>query len=196
MTGKIPFTDAAWSDAIDKYTALLEACVDDTQAKDTTNYGWSNCADDLYQGKGAFFFHGDWAKGYLVSRGSTPGTDFGGVGSPGARDLFWFGVDVLILPKQSQHPAGAGLFFNAATSIDGQVAFNKLKGSTPFRTDVPATSLDPVGAQTQEDFKAASAVRMLVNAPSAWDTALGEYAVSRDKVALLKAYTDNPVATQ
>jgi glucose/mannose transport system substrate-binding protein len=193
MTGKTAFTDTAWSDAIDKYTAVLDACVDDATAKDTTNYGWTQAADDLYQGKGAFFYHGDWAKGYLVSRGFSPGTDFGGVGSPGAKDLFWFGVDVLILPKQAVNPAGAALFFDTATSIDGQVAFNKAKGSTPFRTDVPSTSLDAIGALTQADFKATGEVRMLVNTKDAWDTALGNYAATRDKAALLKAYTDNPV---
>lgn len=193
MTGKTPFTDPAWSTAIDKYTALLDACVDDTTAKDSANYGWTNAADDLFQGKGAFFYHGDWAKGYLVSRGFTPETDFGGVGSPGGKQLFWFGVDVLILPKQAANTIGAGLFFDVATSVTGQVAFNKPKGSTPFRTDVPATSLDPVGAQTQADFKAADAVRMLVYAPGAWDTALGEYAANRDKAALLQAYASNPV---
>jgi glucose/mannose transport system substrate-binding protein len=195
MTGKTPFTDPGWSEAIDKYTELLNACVDDTTAKDSDNYGWTQAADDLFQGNGAFFYHGDWAKGYLVSRGFTPGTDFGGVGSPGGKQLFWFGVDVLILPKQSINPAGAGLFFSVATSVEGQVAFNKPKGSTPFRTDVPAASLDSVGAQTQADFKAADAVRMLVYAPGAWDTALGNYAAHRDKAALLQAYASNPVAT-
>lgn len=193
MTGKTPFTDTGWSDAIDKYTEVLDACVDDATAKDSSNYGWTQAADDLFDGNGAFFFHGDWAKGYLVSRGFSPGTDFGGVGSPGAKDLFWFGVDVLILPAQAANPSGAALFFDTATSIDGQVAFNKLKGSTPFRTDVPGASLDSIGKQTQADFKAADATRMLVKTTDAWDTALGTYAVDRDKAALLKAYTDNPV---
>ncbi|HEY5961882.1 MAG TPA: ABC transporter substrate-binding protein [Polyangiaceae bacterium] len=195
MTGKTSFTDAAWSGAIDKYAALLDACVDATIASDK-EYGWTRAADDLFEGKGAFYYHGDWAKGYLVSRGFSPGTDFGGGGSPGARDLFWFGVDVLILPKNAANPAGAALFFDTATSIDGQVAFNKPKGSTPFRTDVPATSLDAVGQLTHADFKAAGEIRMLVYTTNALDTALGEFATNRDKAALLKAYTDNPIATQ
>lgn len=193
MTGKTPFTDPAWSSAIDKYTAVLDACVDSTIASGAS-YGWTQAADDLFQGKGAFYYQGDWAKGYLVSRGFSPGTDFGGIGSPVG--LFWFGVDVLILPKQAVNPSGAALFFNTATSISGQVAFNKPKGSTPFRTDVPATSLDPIGAQTQADFKAAGEIRMLVYTTDALDTALGNYAANRDKAALLKAYTDNPVVAQ
>ena len=192
MTGKTPFSDPAWSSAIDKYTAVLDACVDSTIASGA-DYGWTQAADDLFQGKGAFYYHGDWAKGYLVSRGFSPGTDFGGGGSPGAKDLFWFGVDVLILPTRAANPSGATLFFNTATSIGGQVAFNKPKGSTPFRTDVPATSLDPVGAQSQADFKAAGEIRMLVYTTNALDSALGNYALNRDKTALLKAYADNPV---
>jgi glucose/mannose transport system substrate-binding protein len=195
MTGKTPFSDPAWSSAIDKYTAVLDACVDSTIASGA-DYGWTQAADDLFQGKGAFYYHGDWAKGYLVSRGFSPGTDFGGGGSPGAKDLFWFGVDVLVLPTQAANPSGAALFFKTATSINGQVAFNKPKGSTPFRTDVPAASLDPVGAQSQADFKAAGEIRMLVYTTSALDTALGNYAANRDKAALLKAYADIPIVTQ
>ena len=37
-------------------------------------------------------------------------------------------------------------------SQEGQVAFNKVKGSSPVRSDIPLDSFDPVARKTYEDF--------------------------------------------
>jgi glucose/mannose transport system substrate-binding protein len=127
--------------------------------------------------------HGDWAKGYLVNLGWTPGVDFGVSGPPGASDLFIYGVDTFALPKTAPHPERAREFLAVVGSKDGQVNFNKMKGSTPMRTDV-RDRLDSASQQSLDDLANAK-VRLPGIDNGMWDTAMGAYVTSGDKAALL-----------
>jgi hypothetical protein len=76
-------------------------------------------------------------------------------------------------------------------STAGQVAFNKLKGSTPVRPDIPRDQLDSEGRATLDDLQNAK-YRTLVVGKDAWDTAMLDFATTRDKDALFQVYVANP----
>ncbi len=188
-TGKEPLDVQALGDSID----LLERVLNEYSNDDAgdADFGWTNAAQAVFDGRAAMFFHGDWAKGYFDQLGWTPDVDFGVVGAPGASEMFWYGVDSFTLPSGAKQEQAARDFLSTVASIDGQIAFNTIKGSTPVRLDVPAKLLDPMGRQVLLDLEQAK-LRSLVHNRDAWDVALGEFAVSRDKAALLAAYRDHP----
>jgi glucose/mannose transport system substrate-binding protein len=188
MTGGVR-DDAALHTAIDLFAYVLDNYVN-ADASGAT-FGWTDAAHEMSSGQAAMFFHGDWAKGYYVQLGSTPGVDFGVVGAPGASDLFWYGVDSFSLPVGASHPEGAKNFLATIGSTAGQVAFNKLKGSSPIRPDVPRAQLDSEGRATLDDLQNAR-YRMLVVGKDIWDNAMLDFALTRDKDALFQVYVDNP----
>ena len=181
--------DAALMGAIDVFADVLANYVN-ANAGDT-DFGWTNAAGEVAAGRAAMFMHGDWAKGYYVQLGWSPGVDFGVIGAPGAADMFWYGVDLFSVPVGAPHAAQARDFLATVGSTAGQVAFNKLKGSSPIRTDVPLSQLDPEGRATLTDLMNAR-FRMLVVNRDAWDMALLAFAQNGDKAALFQAYVDNP----
>jgi len=160
----------------------------DVERSSAADYHWPNSAQDLYDGKAAMLFHGDWAKGFLLHSGWTAGVDFGISGPPGAYDLFIYGADMLALPTTAPHPQLAHDFLTVAVSRQGQVAFNELKGSTPMRTDL-ADLLDDTAKATLDDL-----VNAKVLIPSfsntAWDAGLKAFMTDHDKEALLSVYAD------
>jgi len=182
--------DAALRAAIDLFGNVLDNYINASEAAGA-NFGWTEAAHTVSAGQAAMFFHGDWAKGYYVQLGSTPGVDFGVVGAPGASDLFWYGVDTFSLPVGAPHPEGAKNFLATVGSTAGQVAFNKLKGSSPIRPDVPRSQLDSEGQTTLDDLKNAR-YRTLVVGKDIWDSAMLSFAMTRDKNALFQVYVDNP----
>lgn len=170
--------------AVDVFDEVMTKYVDITASK-ATGYDWSKAAGDLKAGKAAMMLHGDWAKGYLVALGWTPGVDFSESGPPGASDLFVYGVDTFALPKTAPNPEAAAHFLKVVGSKEGQVAFNKKKGSTPMRSDV-RDMLDPAGQSALDDLVHAK-VRIPGFDTSAVDDAMGKYVMDGDKAALLTA---------
>lgn len=183
-----PLDEAMLGEAIDQLNLVLTDYANEPPDMD---FGWTQAADMVHDGEAAMFFHGDWAKGYFVQLGWTPNVDFGVVGAPGAADMFWYGVDVFALPTGAPHPKEARDFLTTVASIDGQVGFNRVKGSSPMRLDVPNNRLDAMGQEVLLDLQDAT-VRSVVRNKDAWDTALSAYAQDRDKDALIQAYLDNP----
>jgi glucose/mannose transport system substrate-binding protein len=180
-----PDIQAGITSAVDTFTRVLTDYVDLKTSK-ADSYGWSQAAEALHIGQAAMLFHGDWAKGYLVQLGWTPGVDFGVSGPPGASDLFVYGADMFGLPTTAPHPQAAKDFLTVVASQDGQVAFNKYKGATPMRTDV-RDRLDAPG-QTNLDDLVNAKVLMASHANSDWEAAIAAYATDGDKDALLAVY--------
>lgn len=190
MTGG-PRDDAALKGAIDLFDNVLTNYVNDNAGD--ADFGWTNAAELVSSGKAAMFMHGDWAKGYYGQLGWTPGVDFGVTGAPGASEMFWYGVDVFSMPVGAPDSAGALEFLQTVGTLQGQVAFNKLKGSTPVRPDVPKNQLDSEGRATLDDFVNAKYRTFVVN-QDAWDTAMLAFAQDHDKDALFQVYVDHPPA--
>ena len=82
-------------------------------------------------------------------------------------------------------------FLETVASPAGQVAFNRLKGSSPIRSDVPRGDLDALGRETLDRLEHAK-IRMLVRSRPSWEDALTAFARDRDRAKLLRAFTDAP----
>jgi len=175
--------------AIDAFDMIITDYVDVDKSMGD-KYDWSSAAQDLFDGNAAMLFHGDWAKGYLVHLGWTPGVDFGVLGPPGASDLFVYGADMFFLPATAPHPELGKNFLSVVASADGQVAFNKYKGATPMRSDVK-DQLDDAGKLSLDGLINAK-VLMPGHANDGWDKGIEAFAKDHDKAALLKVYTDTP----
>ena len=192
FTGKTPMDQEAMGAAIDVLDLVLTNYINEDA--NTEGYSWAQAADKVYNGEAAMFLHGDWVKGYFVQLGWTPNVDFGVVGSPGAADTFVFGTDVFGIPKGAQRLDDALDFLNTVGSIEGQVAFNTFKGSTPMRFDVPKNAFDVIGQEVLADFANAK-IRIPQAGKAAWDMAMADFAKTHDKDALIQAFVDNPPGT-
>ena len=113
---------------------------------------WSDACDELKAGTAAMILEGDWARGYLLTAGWTPGTDFGEVLIPSAQPIFVFTTDAFALPIGAPHPANATALLKVFGSLAGQEAFNVLKGGIPPRTDADTSNLDPLGQLMATNF--------------------------------------------
>jgi glucose/mannose transport system substrate-binding protein len=189
FSGSGALDEAAMRSAI----ALLDRVLSDyvNASASDPNLGWTDAADLVLDGRAAMFIHGDWAKGYYVQQRWQPGEGFGVIGMPGASELFLYGVDVFAMPLGGPQPEAAQRFLRTVASTAAQVAFNRLKGSSPVRLDTSIEDLDSEGRATLEDLRGAS-VRMLTRSKVVWDDALAAFAAERDHDALLAAYVDNP----
>jgi len=185
--------DVKFKAAIDTFAQVLDNYVNVTDYN--VDFGWTQAADMVHDGQAAMFFHGDWAKGYYVQLGWSPGIDFGVVGAPGASGIFWYGVDTFSLPVGALHQAGALDFLQTIASEAGQIAFNKLKGSSPIFDVAHPELLDAEGRATLMDLKNA-AYRLPVVDKEPWDNAMLAFAKSArtqaDKDVLFQVYVDNP----
>ncbi len=127
---------------------------------------WAENGDLVRNGEVAFYVMGDWAKGYfeggLDAAGSpapawSSTTDFGVVPAFGSERYFVFNSAVFGVPKGAQHPRAARAFLEVVGSIEGQQAFNRVKGSVPARTDVDLSVFDEVTRNAAADFEKAAA---------------------------------------
>jgi len=154
-------------------------------------FGWTNAAQAVFNGDAAMFMHGDWAKGYLQALGWVPGQDFDIFAAPGASEVFLYGVDVFALPAGAQNKSGASAFLETISTTQAQVAFNRIKGSSPVRSDVPRNLLDPVGQKVLDDLQNAR-YRMLVRNRATWEEALVTFFTSHDEDELYRAFVADP----
>jgi glucose/mannose transport system substrate-binding protein len=185
--GRTPPTEmeAGLQSAIDTFDLVLNQYVD-REASSAEGYGWASAVEGLRNNDAAMLFHGDWAKGYLVKYGWEPGVDFGVLGNPGATDLFVYGADTFGLAATGPNVEIGKDFLTVVASKEGQVEFNKRKGSTPMRTDV-RDQLDEPGKISLDELEHAT-VRMPGHANSEWDDGIAAFLNDGDKAALLEVY--------
>lgn len=190
FSGSEPMDEAAFADAVAVLDEVLTKYIDVEQAAGD-GFGWTQATEAVHDGSAAMFLHGDWAKGYFASLGSTPNVDFGVVGAPGAADLFLYGADVFGIPVGAKHEAAARHFVETIASQEGQIAFNKIKGSSPIRLDISTDEFDAMAQEVIADFKNAR-IRMPLKWQGAWDAALGEFATTHDHAALIQVFQEHP----
>jgi len=181
FTGQGDRNDPALPESIQNFDRILQNYIGAGMLEET--FGWQEASQAVHDGDAAMFLHGDWAAGYLQALGWEAGVDFGVVASPGAAEVFLFGVDAFALPADAPNHDGAISFFETIGSLEGQVAFNNIKGSTVTRLDVDSADLTPVGRATQADFASAAIV---IGTPS-WegvDDAILAFALDGDEAAL------------
>jgi glucose/mannose transport system substrate-binding protein len=118
---------------------------------------WDQAVGLVERGQAALTVMGDWAKGNLVSRGATPGEDFGSAPFPGTSNAFIFSGDAFPLMAHAPNRDAAIELLRTFGSREGQDAFNPIKGSIPARTDADVSLYDDLAIQTIEDFGDATA---------------------------------------
>lgn len=104
---------------------------------------------------------GDWAKGYLEAEGLDPDSDFGVVPFPGSQGTFVMTVDTFGLPMGASNRRGALALLRTMASRQGQITFNRLKGSVTPRTDISPSEFDVMTQRVMADFERDDHVRAL-----------------------------------
>lgn len=118
---------------------------------------WNLAAAMVIEGKAGFQIMGDWAKGEFLNAGKKPGVDFLCYRTPGTQGSVTFNSDQFVMFNVGEDRQKAQLAMaKAVESPTFQVAFNKVKGSVPARTDAPNDEFDDCGKQGMKELAEAS----------------------------------------
>ncbi|AUH65052.1 ABC transporter substrate-binding protein [Paracoccus zhejiangensis] len=139
--------------AFDKMTQLRGFVDDNFSGRD-----WNLASAMVINNEAAFQIMGDWAKGEFLNAGKVPGTDFLCFRVPGTAGVVTFNSDEFVMFKQGDDAAkqAQNAMASAIESPEFQIAFNKVKGSVPARTDVADTDFDDCGKKGMAQLKEAS----------------------------------------
>ena len=138
--------------------AKLRTYVDDN----FSGRDWNLASAMVIEGKAGVQFMGDWAKGEFLKAGKVPGKDFMCFRFPGTQGTLTFNSDQFVMFKVGEdRRAAQEKLASAIMSPSFQIAFNKIKGSVPARTDVDGAGLDACGQKGMKDLAEASAAGTL-----------------------------------
>ncbi|MBK4215237.1 carbohydrate ABC transporter substrate-binding protein [Paracoccus caeni] len=123
--------------------AQLRGFVDDN----FSGRDWNLASAMVINNEAAFQIMGDWAKGEFLNAGKVPGQDFLCFRVPGTEGNVTFNADQFVMFAQTDEgkQAAQKTMASAIESPEFQIAFNKVKGSVPARTDVSGDELDDCG---------------------------------------------------
>lgn len=140
-------------EAFDRMTTLRGFVDDNFSGRD-----WNLATAMVINNEAGFQLMGDWAKGEFLNAGKTPNQDFLCYRFPGTQSQVTFNSDQFAMFDQNGKVSDEqAALADAILSPTFQIAFNKVKGSVPARTDLDVSELDACGQQGYEEFKAASA---------------------------------------
>ena len=162
-TAELPFDDAKVVEAAETFKKMLGYINSDHSSRN-----WQDASQLVAEGKAAMNLMGDWAKGYFVNDLKLKvNEDFGYIASPGTEGKFTVITDTFGLPKGVENADDVKKFLNVLGSVEGQDAFNPLKGSIPARIDADVSKYDQYGKDTIEDFKSSELAPSLAHGSAA-----------------------------
>lgn len=124
---------------------------------------WNLASAMVINDEAAFQLMGDWAKGEFLNAGEVPGEDFLCFRFPGTEAQVIYNTDQFAMFRQGDEvSAEQAALAEAILSPSFQIAFNKVKGSVPARTDLDVAELDACGQQAYADFTTAAASDNLI----------------------------------
>ncbi|WP_347548735.1 ABC transporter substrate-binding protein [Pseudalkalibacillus hwajinpoensis] len=163
FTGELSFSDPKVKEAVENFKKMLGYINEDHSSRN-----WQDASQLVADGEAAMNVMGDWAKGYFVNDLNLKvKEDFGWVATPGTDGMFMVITDTFGLPKGVSNPEDVKKFLSVLGSVEGQDAFNPLKGSIPARVDADLSNYDEYGKETIEDFKSASLAPSLAHGSAA-----------------------------
>lgn len=115
---------------------------------------WNLATAMVINGKAAFQFMGDWAKGEFSAAGKVPGKDYVCAAAPGTGNAYTFNVDSFAMFKLKDAGAQQAQS-DLAASIMGtefQEVFNLNKGSIPVRLNMNMDKFDDCAKLSSKDF--------------------------------------------
>lgn len=112
-----------------------------------TGKTWADATLSVGRGKAGMQFMGDWAKGEMTEAGLVADKDFRCALAPGTESVYFVVVDAFAFPvtNNEQDRRSQLLFARQVMNTDNQLAFNRIKGSIPVRTDIQRNHLDSCG---------------------------------------------------
>jgi glucose/mannose transport system substrate-binding protein len=181
-------TDWAGADvtaALDNYVRVLSYT-----NTDNASLSWQDAAQLVVNGNAAFNVMGDWAEGYFRELGKVPETDYGWAPVPGTGGTFQFLSDSFVLAVGAPHRDAAINWLILCGSLEGQDAFNPIKGSIPARNDADRSLYGVYLQSAMDDWASDIVVGSLTHgvvANDSWkseiDTGLGLFLTNLDVAA-------------
>ncbi|WLR61340.1 ABC transporter substrate-binding protein [Guptibacillus hwajinpoensis] len=163
FTGEMSFSDPKVKEAAENFKKMISYVNEDHSSRN-----WQDASQLVADGEAAMNVMGDWAKGYFVNDLNLKvKEDFGWRATPGTDGMFMVITDTFGLPKGVSNPEDVKKFLSVLGSVEGQDAFNPLKGSIPARVDADLSNYDEYGKETIEDFKNASLAPSLAHGSAA-----------------------------
>ena len=144
---KIRWNDPRVLAAVRWYKQLL-----DFENPNHTALSWDQAIASVIEGKCAFSVMGDWAYGEFKKANQKDNEDFGWVNFPETEGSFDMVGDGFTLATGAPHRSEALQWLKTLGSKEGQLAFNKIKGSIPVRTDIDPKEFGPYHQWSMNSF--------------------------------------------
>lgn len=175
-TGDTDVSSEAMVEVWDTFGRVLECS---NFSEDAAGLSWQQATDQMVAGNAAFNIMGDWAAGYMTTTlGLVPGEDFGYAAAPGTGGNFLWLSDSFGLPADAPNRDNTLAWLSLLGSVDGQNAFNPLKGSIPANVDAVAAAPDLYNTYLQsaaEDWASNTLVGSLVHGAAANERFMGDF---------------------
>ncbi len=161
--GDIAFDDDRVVAAAEKFKTVLGYVNEDHASRN-----WQDAAQLVGDGEAAMINMGDWAKGYFSNDlDLETNKDFGYFAFPETDGDFMVITDTFGLPKGVENPDEVKEFLSVLGSVEGQDAFNPLKGSIPARVDADESKYDEYGKDAMKDFNESNLTPSLAHGSAA-----------------------------
>jgi glucose/mannose transport system substrate-binding protein len=129
--GTTDWGSAEVTSALEKFQTLMSYTNTDRDGLD-----WEPPMQLVIGDTAACSIMGDWAPAAFDLANKVEGTDYLTAPTPGSKGIFDFLADSYGITNGAPHPANAKAWLDVISSSEGQIAFNKVKGSIPARTDI------------------------------------------------------------
>jgi glucose/mannose transport system substrate-binding protein len=135
--------DPAGAEMIQVWDTFGEVLACSNINDDASGLSWQQATDAVVAGTAAFNIMGAWAAGYMTTTlGLEPGVGYGYSPLPDTGGVFIWLSDSFGLPLDVANRDITVAWLRTIGSLEGQNAFNPLKGSIPARTDAVAAAPD------------------------------------------------------
>lgn len=171
--------DPAGEDMVAVFDTLGEVLACTNITEDAAGLSWQQAIDKVVDGTAAFNIMGDWAAGYMTTTlGLAPGEGFGYAASPDTDGVFMWLSDSFGLPEGVNNRDNSVAWLTLLGSLEGQNAFNPLKGSIPARIDAVDAAPDLYNAYLQSaaaDWSSNVLVGSLAHGTAANERFMGDF---------------------
>ena len=195
MAGDLGWDDAKVTVAFEHFDALMKFTDPALYTED-----WEPAMKGVINNDGtqAYSLMGDWTPPAFAAAGKEMGKDWFVWPAPGNEGVFDFLSDSFTMPKGAKHPDGTKAWLKTISSMEGQVAFNSVKGSIPARSDLTDADIAKFSEYQQtamESFKNDTIVSSIAHGAAlpltvteAMKNALGKYDANPDVKVLQEEF--------
>lgn len=186
-TGEKNFTDPDVVATWDLLGKILE-CTNE----DAAGLEWQQATDLVINNEAAFNVMGDWSAQYFtVINEMEPGVDYAWSPAPGTEGVFMALSDSFGLPKGAPNRDNVINWLKLLGSVEGQDAFNTLKGSIAARLDSDLSLYNAYGQSAAADWQSNEIVGSLAHGAVANETFMNGFASAME----VFLSTGDPAAT-